>query len=40
MNPTIEPLGILKDVKPDCYLVGNDYLKDECKPENNLYEKW
>ena len=45
MNPTIEALGLPKDVTPYCivpigYPAGKDKPKDKWKPENIHYDKW
>ena len=45
MTPSIEALGLPKDVKPYCIVPighpsGNDKPKDKWKPENIHYEKW
>ena len=45
MNPTIEALGLPKNVTPYCIVpighpAGKDKPKDKWKPENIHYEKW
>ena len=45
MNPTIEALGLPKDITPYCivpigYPAGKDKPKDKWKPENIHYDKW